>query len=186
MKVRARDTKAEIRATAIRLIAAKGFEQTAMREIADAVGITKASLYYHYSSKLDILLAIVEPIVSEMNSVAASLGGLAHTDASVREVLARYLDGLIRHRDGGALFVHDTVAIVNAVATQVPNILDSSRTLSTWLAGPDPTSASRLRAVACLEVLGVAMTSTEIVPDATEDEVKRTLLTAALLVLEAK
>lgn len=183
--MQARDTKAEIRATAIELITAKGFEQTTMREIGDAVGITKASLYYHYSSKLDILLAIVEPVVNEMNHVAASLRGLAFSAATVRQVLERYLDGLIRHREAGTLFVRDTVAIVNAVATHVPDVLGTSRELAQWLAGPDPTAQSQLRAVACLEVLGVALTSAELVPGANEDEVKQALLEAALRVLGA-
>jgi AcrR family transcriptional regulator len=183
VKVRARDTKAEIRTTAIRLIAAKGFEQTSMREIGDAVGITKASLYYHYSSKLDILLAIVEPILAEMRLVVASLPDQPRTDAGVQAVLSRYIGGLIRHRDGGSLFVRDTIAIVNAVVGQHPEIADASRELYAWLAGPDPSTETQLRAVACLEVLGVALTSAELVPDASEAEVAEVLLDAALRVL---
>lgn len=184
LNVRARDTKAEIRATAIRLIAAKGFEQTSMREIGDAVGITKASLYYHYSSKLDILLAIVEPIIYEIDGVVASLAGLPHSDANVRDILDKYLQGLIQHREGGALFVRDTVAIVNAIATHFPSVVETTRTLYAWLAGPAPTPDSQLRAVACLEVLGVALTSAELVPTATEDDVAGSLLDAALAVLK--
>ena len=51
------DTGARIRAVALDLFSSQGYEQTSLREIADRVGLTKASLYYHYPSKQALLLA---------------------------------------------------------------------------------------------------------------------------------
>lgn len=53
-------TKEKIFEDAIDLFAQKGFDATSMREIAEAVGIKKASLYSHYKSKDEILEKIVE------------------------------------------------------------------------------------------------------------------------------
>lgn len=41
------------------LFVERGFDGTSMREIADACGVTKAALYYHYPSKADLLADIV-------------------------------------------------------------------------------------------------------------------------------
>ena len=53
-------TKERIFEAAIDLFAQKGFNAASMREIAEAVGIKKASLYSHYKSKDEILEKIVE------------------------------------------------------------------------------------------------------------------------------
>jgi len=47
-------------ARAVALFSTAGFEGTSMRQIASAVGIQPASLYNHYSSKEEILWAIVQ------------------------------------------------------------------------------------------------------------------------------
>ena len=44
---------------------AKGFAETSMQEIADAVGLTKPALYYHFRDKQDLLLAVMEREMEE-------------------------------------------------------------------------------------------------------------------------
>ncbi len=44
---------------ATRQFVERGYAGTSMREIADACGVTKAALYYHFPSKADLLLDIV-------------------------------------------------------------------------------------------------------------------------------
>ncbi|MEU2039478.1 MULTISPECIES: TetR/AcrR family transcriptional regulator [Nocardia] len=176
-------TKSAIRDAAVKLFGAKGFEQTSLREVADAVGITKASLYYHYASKLDLLLAIIDPIVDHMRSVVDDLDQVPHDAESIRQVLRTYLRGLIHHRDAGALVVRDTVAIINAMADRYPDLMDASQALREWLAGPDATEEAQLRACAALEVIGVALVSKELVPGADDSLVESSLLDAATCVL---
>lgn len=48
-------TKTKIFNTAIRMFAAKGYENVSMNMLASAIGIKTASIYYHYESKEDIL-----------------------------------------------------------------------------------------------------------------------------------
>lgn len=178
-------TKNAIRDAAVKLFGAKGFEQTSLREVADAVGITKASLYYHYASKLDLLMAIIDPIVDHMRAIVEDIDAVPHDAEGVRAVLRAYLRGLIRNRDAGALCIRDTVAIINAMAENYPDMMDSNRILRTWLAGPDADDEARLRAAAALEVIGVALLSDELVPGVTDSLVETTLLDAATCVLTA-
>lgn len=53
------NTKQEILETALHLFSIQGYEATAISQIADAVGIRKASLYSHFASKQEILDALV-------------------------------------------------------------------------------------------------------------------------------
>ncbi|HEX3014574.1 MAG TPA: TetR/AcrR family transcriptional regulator, partial [Methanobacterium sp.] len=59
-------TKEKIFDSAIELFAKKGFDATSMREIAEAVGIKKASLYSHYKSKNEIMDNIFEYFKKEL------------------------------------------------------------------------------------------------------------------------
>ena len=58
----AQDTKQRILEVAGELFTDQGYDVTSLREIADRLGFTKAALYYHYESKEQILLALLEPI----------------------------------------------------------------------------------------------------------------------------
>ena len=53
-------TKQEILETALELFSVQGYEATSISQIADAVGIRKASLYSHFASKQKILDALVK------------------------------------------------------------------------------------------------------------------------------
>ncbi|APE32800.1 TetR family transcriptional regulator [Nocardia mangyaensis] len=176
-------TKQAILDAAVHLFGAKGFEQTSLREVADMVGITKASLYYHYASKLDLLLAIIDPIIDHIRDIVTDIDAVPYDDEGIRAVLRTYLRGMIRHRAAGALCVRDTAAIVNAIADRYPDLMEPTRELRLWLAGPEPTDQRRLRASAAIEVLGVALLSTELAPGVGDEVVEKTLLDAATCVL---
>ncbi|GAD84825.1 TetR/AcrR family transcriptional regulator [Nocardia asteroides] len=178
-------TKQAIRDAAVQLFATKGFEQTSLREVADMVGITKASLYYHYASKLDLLLAIVDPIIGHVRGIVTDIDAVPYDAEGIRAVLRAYLRGMIRHRDAGAVFVRDAAAVVNAITDRYPDLMEPTMDLRVWLAGPDPDPEAMLRASAAIEVLGVALLSTEVAPGATDALVEKTLLDAATCVLTA-
>ena len=59
-------TKEKIFEAAVDLFAKKGFDATPMREIAEAVGIKKASLYSHYKSKNEIMDTIFKYFKKEL------------------------------------------------------------------------------------------------------------------------
>lgn len=179
-----RDTKKAILDAAVRLFVHKGFEQTSLREVADAVGITKPSLYYHYSSKLDLLVAVINPLLDALRALADEVETMPAPDAEGRRTVLRgYIRVMIRNRDAGEMMVRNAVAIVNAVADQYPVIVDAHNAVRNWLAGPDPTPVRLLRAAAAMEIVTVALISNEIVPDAGDDVVESTLLDAALAAL---
>ncbi|MEV3962976.1 TetR/AcrR family transcriptional regulator [Nocardia sp. NPDC050193] len=179
-----RDTKRAILDAAVRLFVAKGYEETSLREVADAVGITKPSLYYHYASKLDLLVAIVNPLLDDLRALAEEVERMPPDVGARRTVLQSYIRTMIRHRDAGEMMLRNAVPIVNALADQYPVIVDANKALRNWLSGPEPTAVRLLRASAAMEILSVALISNEIVQDTGDDVVEATLLEAALAVLK--
>ena len=59
------NTRREILEAALELFSVQGFEATSVSQIADAVGIRKASLYSHFESKQAILDALVEEVLGQ-------------------------------------------------------------------------------------------------------------------------
>ena len=57
--------KQEILGAALELFSIQGFEATSVSQIADAVGIRKASLYSHFESKQAILDALVKNVLEQ-------------------------------------------------------------------------------------------------------------------------
>lgn len=61
-----------ILSTATTMFVQRGYEGVAMREIAEACGITKAALYYHFTGKADLLNAIFVGYLAEIAEVVAA------------------------------------------------------------------------------------------------------------------
>jgi AcrR family transcriptional regulator len=179
------DTRETIRGVALELFSVKGFEQTSLREIAERVGLTKASLYYHYASKQDLLLAVVEPVIVGWRAIAEDTVVLEHTPENVRRVVERCLDVLLRNRAVAGIFQRDPAGVAVMARSLWEDSLELGQRLVTWLAGPAPSPADRLRAVAAMEVLGAVLAHGSFLPDheVTEAEMREVLLQAALDVL---
>lgn len=92
------NTKLEILDTALELFSVQGFEATSLSQIADAVGIRKASLYSHFESKQAILDALVKNILDQYTtysmfantdwetSTATGAGQVLTADAAVQMI----------------------------------------------------------------------------------------------------
>ena len=65
MEIRKKNTKEKILEEALKLFARSGYMGTSMNDIAIKLGVTKAALYKHYSSKQEIL----DSIVNKMNEL---------------------------------------------------------------------------------------------------------------------
>ena len=61
------NTKEQILYVALDLFSIRGYEATSISQIADAVGLRKASLYSHFASKQDILDTLVDELTKEFD-----------------------------------------------------------------------------------------------------------------------
>ncbi len=177
-----RDTKAEIHRAAVDLFSTQGYDKTSLREIAEQVGITKASLYYHYSSKQQLLRAIVGTFLDDLFEVLRLTETMEWSAENEREALGAYVDVVIAHRATGPTLLRDIAAVLAAFGDDLDELIGRSRRFQLWLAGPDPTTADRLRAAAAVETIGAAM-SAELDPSVSDGEIRAVLLDAATAVL---
>lgn len=79
---------------AARLFVTHGFDGISMREIADACGISKAGLYYHFKDKEDLFLAILSANLAELGQIideaeAAGEGAREKIAFFVRTIFSR-------------------------------------------------------------------------------------------------
>jgi TetR/AcrR family transcriptional regulator, cholesterol catabolism regulator len=88
------DTRREIiLKTAARLFREKGYEGTTVRDLADAVNLQSGSLFFHFRSKEEILLSILE--TGLLRAIAILDRNLVHAHTP-REKLAAVLRGQLR------------------------------------------------------------------------------------------
>jgi len=93
------DTRQDILDASLVLFAERGYDKTSLREIAEQVGVTKAALYYHFPSKEEILVALLEPLVQMQNALVAELRGGSLTDSSTwASSIERLLDVVLANR----------------------------------------------------------------------------------------
>jgi AcrR family transcriptional regulator len=65
------DTRERILDTAAELFAERGYAGTSIRDIAERLDVTKAALYYHFTSKSEILHALVDQPLEAIRQVTA-------------------------------------------------------------------------------------------------------------------
>ena len=58
----------QILTTAKNLFVNKGYDGMSMREIAEALGVSKAALYYHFKDKEELFLAVLKIYLDDMSS----------------------------------------------------------------------------------------------------------------------
>jgi AcrR family transcriptional regulator len=139
-------TKQRILDTARELFAEQGVRKTSMRDIADRLGITKPALYYHFSSREDLVRSIVQPLITGGDDLLRRFEKLAAVNA--RDVLEAYFDYYYEHR-------HDLVLLLNELTTLadlglVEMVLTWRRRLTAMLAGPSASLAQATRVVVAL------------------------------------
>src|SRR6201993_738525 len=97
------DTRERIQDVARELFKQQGVQRTSLQDIADKLGITKPALYYHFTSREDLVRSIVQPLIDEGERFLASHE--TARDASPRELLEGYFDFHFAHRRGLMLVV---------------------------------------------------------------------------------
>ncbi len=92
--------RAHLLDAAAKLFGERGFHATSMRDIAKAVGMLSGSIYYHFESKDEMLLAVYEEGVRRVaTAVEEAVAGETEPWARLEAACAAHLRGLIACRD---------------------------------------------------------------------------------------
>jgi AcrR family transcriptional regulator len=146
-------TRQHILDAALRLFAAQGYAGTSIRDIADALDLTKAAVHYHFPTKEGILEALVAPFIT-------GFGGLADevwpgpVEATV--VFARLADLLVDASPLMSVLSADPSVGAALHGKVAADGREMGERLAAALAGPGAALERRVRAHAALSAFFTA------------------------------
>ena len=83
----------EILAVAMRMFIQQGYHGLAMRQISEAVGVSKAALYYYFKDKEELFLAILN---SYLNDMETSIDAIRAKSGSSADQITQFVESVLR------------------------------------------------------------------------------------------
>ncbi|MGW0003896.1 TetR/AcrR family transcriptional regulator [Nocardia grenadensis] len=181
-RIRSSETRERIHAAALELFTARGIQETSLRQIAEKLGLTKPALYYHFSSREELLRSLVQPLFDDVEAtITADEDRAGNGPVDAREILGRYFDVSYRHRAVTALLLRDIAPL--AALGFLERIVEWRRRLTTLLVGPEAELGDRARAIVALGGLGDCLV---LLADAPAEELRVAALDAACAALDRR
>ncbi|WP_433503164.1 TetR/AcrR family transcriptional regulator [Pseudonocardia halophobica] len=104
------DTRERLLAAAASVFAARGYNATAVQDVAEAVGIQKSSVYKHFRSKEELLVGCLTQGHALREEVLDHVAALASgPEDRLREYVRRYVVTMLGHRELSAVFAREWV-----------------------------------------------------------------------------
>ncbi len=90
----------EIFHAAVKVFLKKGFQETSMREIAEAAGIGKSTLYDYFKTKDEILVFVFEEELNDLTSHAQRIAlQNISADERIKQVMEMHLEFLVENKN---------------------------------------------------------------------------------------
>lgn len=171
-------TKQVILTTAQRLFEERGYDATSLRQIAEAVGMTKAAVYYHYPAKEHLLLELTRPLLDAMSDMVARLRS-DEASGDPHAALASYLDLFLDHLPVVHLMAREPATMNHPdVGQRIRTLVEAVRRL---IAGEDANDERTVRTSCAMGVIHAVGTMT---PEQIGSG-REIILTAAISALES-
>lgn len=175
---RAADGRQRVIDAALAQFAVYGVEGTSLQMIADAMGVTKAAVYYHFKAKHEIVLAVVAPALGQLRVILRDAEAQRTQPVRTRAFLSGFVRLVIGHRELLTL-LYDDVAVIRTLRTHLADFGEYERRIPLVLVGPDAEPGRRVAAAVALTGIVAAAGSPEFLPLA-DDELEGHLLDAGL------
>src|SRR6266487_4798673 len=94
----AEKTRQAALATARRLFAEHGFDATSLQMIADAMGVTKANVYYYFRTKLEILEALLDVSITAFDTLLDQAEAITDRQARLEFLVDGFVDQVVANR----------------------------------------------------------------------------------------
>ena len=102
---RGAQTRARAQQVALRLFTEQGYEATSLRQIADELGINKASLYYHFDGKEAIVQSLLDQRGDEVEDLVAWVRAQPPSPRLIGEAVTRWVDSFTEDKLRGIRFL---------------------------------------------------------------------------------
>jgi AcrR family transcriptional regulator len=173
------DTRARILRAAMDLFGEQGYQRTSIREIGQRLGLTKTAVLYHFPSKPQLLAAVAEPMLVDLER---TLTEIDESDPVVARwaVVERVLDVWFAHRQLLRASLQDLSILSHLPVFQ--RFRDALLTAQRLVAGPNPDFAGQVRAI---QVIATLSDPLMLLVDAPPAVLRREILAGAGLLLAA-
>jgi AcrR family transcriptional regulator len=175
------DTRARILDAALDVFSEHGFEGSSLQQIADRLDLTKAALYYHFRSKDELLQALIEPVIADLNGILDAHADTRDSPARRRQFMEDYLDYLLRQRRLIAYISRDLATLAHPAISSGNQ--DRRARIEGMLGGADLDFNDRVRVAMAF---GGVQAVTAQYPDADEAQLREALLDATTALLRPR
>ncbi|WP_222122091.1 TetR/AcrR family transcriptional regulator [Curtobacterium sp. 9128] len=179
------ETRAEILRVALELFTARGYEGTSIRDIAEALGITKSSLYYHFAGKEAIIRALVDDRRDELDALLAWIDEQPPGPDLLRRTALRWVDATSPQRIRGMRFAHANRPMMQKLADEGGDIRTWFDEVVARLVPADAPRTETLRARMAFDTVSAALFAA-LGTDATEAEVLQAARAATIALTEPR
>jgi AcrR family transcriptional regulator len=178
------DTRARILDAAFSVLSRQGYENTSIKDIAEEAGVAQGLIHYHYKSKQQLVLSVLEFVCQKLElgageGEAGALQAFEHTKAMLRESQSRATNALYVQLIGVGL--HDEVigsGVRDFIRTDRANVEDIARQVLMERQA-DTSFARGIASVVWAAILGI-MIQALVDPEFNTDEAVDTLAAMSL------
>src|SRR5689334_16803927 len=104
-------SRVRIQDVALNLFATQGYALTSLHEIATALDVTKAALYFYFPAKAQLLTSLADPLLDGVQTLLDGYTDGPLTAPARREVVDALTDLLLAHRTVVAWLARDLTAL---------------------------------------------------------------------------
>ncbi|MGZ6696669.1 MAG: TetR/AcrR family transcriptional regulator [Solirubrobacteraceae bacterium] len=96
----------ELTTAAAHVFAARGYDQTSVQELAEALGVAAGGIYHYFGGKEQLLIAICDQLMDPLLDEARALAADANADprAQLRAIVRLWVAHVVAHRDHMLVF----------------------------------------------------------------------------------
>ncbi|MFI7100696.1 TetR/AcrR family transcriptional regulator [Streptomyces sp. NPDC050161] len=137
-------TREDILRVALKLFTEKGFEATSIRDISEALGLTKSALYYHFRNKEEIVVSLMAGRRADLDALVAWITAQPRTpDLPQRAALRWMTDTTTEHLQAMRL-AQANQPLMRRLAGEGKDVRSAFDTVVDLLAGEDASTVDRL------------------------------------------
>jgi AcrR family transcriptional regulator len=176
-------SRARIQDVALSLFATRGYALTSLQEIATALDVTKAALYFYFPAKAQLLTSLADPLLDGVHTLLGAYSDGPLPASARREVVCALTDLLLAHRPVVAWLARDLTALAqpgigDRIAAHVAH-------LQRLLAGTDASLAGQVRVAAAVGAVLGPLVALDTLETQALSALRDTLVAAALAPLSA-
>jgi AcrR family transcriptional regulator len=172
--VKAPDSRQRFIDVAIRLFTRHSFAGTSLQMIADELGVTKSAVHHHFRSREELLTAVVEPLIGQLQATIEAAEALRGRHARAEHLLTGFVDLVVCNKSLMSVLSGDPSVI--EILRMNPRLSGLAQRQIKLLADAEPGDGGRIKASVAINGIAGATRSND--PNVTDDTLRQHLLEA--------